>query len=67
LWLFLHRETTILSSRIALLHIAPESVLAALFRDNPNIDYLSGDLESPYAMKEMDVTALPCQDRPPAR
>jgi SAM-dependent methyltransferase len=62
MWLFLHRETTILSSRISLLHIAPEPVFAALFRDKPNIEYLSGDLESPYAMKEMDVTALPCPD-----
>lgn len=61
LWLFLQRETDILTEPRSILHMAPEAVLTAML-DRPNIQYVSGDLVPGHAMEVMDITALPRPD-----
>ena len=61
LWLYLQRETDILTEPRSILHLAPEGVLAAVLQRH-NIDYVSGDLEPGRAMEVMDITALPRPD-----
>lgn len=61
IWLYFQRRTNLLEApKKRLLHIAPEACLETLFKANPNIDYLSGDLESPWhpAMVVMDITDI---------
>ncbi|QDT37431.1 class I SAM-dependent methyltransferase [Stratiformator vulcanicus] len=45
-----------------LLHVAPESHIAAILKGVPNIDYLSADLDSPHAMVKMDITQIEFPD-----
>ena len=45
-----------------MLHVAPEPALAARLSAEPAIEYLSVDLESPGAMRHMDLTALELDD-----
>jgi len=61
LWLYLQRETELFTShqQFKVLHVAPETCFEEAFRKLPNVDYLSIDLESPRAMKHMDLTDLP--------
>src|SRR5262249_38059668 len=49
LWLYLQRETELLTSSqpFKVLHVAPETCFEGAFRQLPNVDYLSIDLESP--------------------
>lgn len=47
---------------IKLLHIAPEPELSRVLRAQKNIDYLSGDLDSPRADLRMDITDIPQED-----
>ena len=61
IWLYFQRRTNLLEMpRKRLLHIAPEACLETLLREHPAIDYLSGDLESPWhpAMVIMDITDI---------
>jgi SAM-dependent methyltransferase len=62
-WQFLLNNTNFLDgSNKALLHVAPEEILEALFRRVPGINYLSADLFSPQAMVRMDITAIDYPD-----
>ena len=45
-----------------MLHIAPELSLGLKFREIPNMDYLSGDLNPDAAMVEMDITDIQYPD-----
>ncbi len=61
IWLYFQRRTNLLEMpRKRFLHIAPEACLEPLLRNHPAIDYLSGDLESPWhpAMVVMDITDI---------
>jgi SAM-dependent methyltransferase len=62
LWLYLKERTPLLTEPLSLLHIAPETFLGRTLRALPNIDYLSGDLESPAAMVKMDITDIQYPD-----
>ncbi len=63
LWLYLQRETQLISDQpMKILHVAPETSFERAFRQLPNVDYLSIDLESPRAMQHMDLTNLPLAD-----
>lgn len=44
-----------------LLHIAPEECLGSFFSRQKNIDYLSADLHSPYAMLQINMTEMPLE------
>ena len=58
LWLWLRRR---IPADATVLHVAPEEGIAARLRSLP-IDYVSTDLESPLAMRNDDITALPDPD-----
>lgn len=62
LWLYLHQRSDILERKAKLLHFAPEHQLQELFKSNPNLDYLSADLDMPTAMVKMDITNIPLPD-----
>ena len=42
-WLYLDRETDLLTRPQRLLHVAPEACLLPRFRENPTLDYVPGD------------------------
>ncbi|MDQ3933172.1 MAG: methyltransferase domain-containing protein [Actinomycetota bacterium] len=59
-WLYLIRETDLLSAPRRLLHVAPsEPMYGDRLRALPNLDYVSADLEAPEAMEHWDITAIP--------
>lgn len=62
LWLFLERETDVLSAPLTVLHFAPESAIAARLAAQPNLDYTSADLDPRAAMESMDITDIPRAD-----
>lgn len=62
LWLYLQRHTDLFQRDVRVLHVAPEPALAERFSAHPRIDYLSVDLDSPDAMRHMDITALEIED-----
>lgn len=55
-FLYLRLRTLIFFQTVRLLHLAPERQLQRALREHTNIDYLSGDLNSPLAMVRMDLT-----------
>jgi SAM-dependent methyltransferase len=62
LWLWLERETDLLSAELDVLHIAPEPALARHLSRQPQLRYVSGDLMSPLAAMVLDVTDIPFPD-----
>lgn len=64
LWLYLQRETALFqgNQKFKVLHVAPETCFEQAFRRTANVDYLSIDLESPRAMRRMDLTNLQLED-----
>lgn len=65
LWLYLVRETNLLSQYPRVLHIAPEVCLRRKLRDHyrghPGL-YLTADLESPLADMHFDVQHIPLEN-----
>lgn len=61
-WLFLAQRTDLFRRATRLLHIAPEPFLQERLAGLENVDYISGDLVSPWAMTKMDVTDIPYAD-----
>lgn len=65
IWLWLERETDLMSRRPRLLHIAPEASLMRhfkrLYRDSG--EYITADLESPLADMHFDVQQIPLPER----
>lgn len=62
IWLFLQEETDFFSSPLKVLHIAPELCFIDRFERLSNIEYLTGDIESPLAKVKMDVHQIPFED-----
>lgn len=62
LWLFLQRETDFFSSKLKVLHFAPEQAFYKRFRNLSNLDYTTTDLNSPLADVEADICNLPFDD-----
>lgn len=62
LWLYLVNRTPILTSRLRVLHLAPERVIRRRLLALPNLVYISGDLDSPLAKTTLDILALPFPD-----
>ncbi len=58
IWLYLQKKTDLFVMPYKVLDVAPEEILQHKLRALPNLDYLSIDLESPLAMKKMDITKL---------
>jgi len=62
MWLFLQSKTNFFSSdKLDLLHIAPEQCFLPLFKKQKNLNYLTGDLESPIADIHFDLHEIPLE------
>jgi SAM-dependent methyltransferase len=61
-WLWLEHDTDLLRAHRRVLVVAPEACLQQALRARPSLDYLSIDLESPLAMRHMDLTHLELPD-----
>lgn len=59
MWLWISRETDLLSEPRRLLHIAPEQGLRERFASADQVTYVTGDLDSPLADVSMDLCAVP--------
>ncbi|WP_408582907.1 methyltransferase domain-containing protein [Myroides odoratimimus] len=62
LWLYLQRETDFFSTPKKVLHFAPEQAFYKRFKKQPNLDYITTDLESPLADVKADICNLPFED-----
>lgn len=62
MWLYLKNETNFFTANLKVLHIAPEQCFHKTFKKMPNIDYLTGDLESPIADMHFDLHEIPLED-----
>jgi len=58
LYLYLLHKTDIFKKTERLLHVAPESRMADIFRTQVNIDYLTADISPKDVMVEMDITNI---------
>ena len=62
MWLYLKNETDFFTANHKLLHIAPEQCFHKTFKKMQNIDYLTGDIESPIADMHFDLHEIPLED-----
>lgn len=63
MWLYLKNESDFFTAdRIKLLHIAPEQCFHKRFKEQANLDYLTGDLLSPIADMHFDLHDIPLED-----
>ncbi|QDH81386.1 class I SAM-dependent methyltransferase [Echinicola soli] len=63
MWLFLEQQTNFFEASLKVLHIAPELCFIDRFEKLPNIEYITGDIESPLAKVKMDVHKIPFEDQ----
>lgn len=59
MWLYLQNKTGFFKDPIKMLHVAPEQCFLGRFKKLKNLDYTTGDLESPLADVKMDVHDIP--------
>ena len=59
LWIYLKRETDFFQKPLKVLHFAPEQAFYKRFRSQPNLDYITTDLNSPLADVKADICDLP--------
>lgn len=62
LWLFLKEKTDFFSAELNVLHVAPEYCFIKRFKALSNLDYTTGDIESPLADVKMDIREIPFGD-----
>ncbi|MFT4683177.1 MAG: hypothetical protein ACJAU0_001804 [Flavobacteriales bacterium] len=62
IWLYLKEKTTFFTDKQKFLHMAPEYCFLRLFKKLENIDYVTGDLVSPWAEHHFDAHAIPFED-----
>lgn len=62
MWLFLQKETAFFSAPLKVLHVAPELCFIDRFAALENLDYITGDIESPLAKVKMDIHHIPFED-----
>lgn len=62
LWLYLNRETDLLTRPQSLLHFAPEQCFYKRFRNSETIQYTTTDLLSPLADVKADICDLPFEN-----
>ena len=63
MWLYLKNESNFFTAKkLNVLHIAPEQCFIHQFKAQKNLDYLTGDLESPIADLHFDVHHIPLED-----
>lgn len=59
MWLYLKEKTGFFSDNLKVLHVAPELCFIDRFKQVSNLEYITGDLESPLAMVKMDIHQIP--------
>jgi len=62
LWLYLKEKTDFFTKPYKMLHIAPEQCFYKLFRAQKNLDYTTGDYNSPIADIHFDLHNAPFKD-----
>lgn len=62
MWLYLKERTNFFTDPNKLLHIAPELCFMDVFEKLDNLEYITGDLESPLAKVKMDVLDIPFEE-----
>jgi SAM-dependent methyltransferase len=62
MWLYLERKTNLLVDRVRVLHFAPERIFEEWLASQPNLDYVSTDLQRERATVKADITDLPFPD-----
>ena len=62
MWLFLQQKTNFFTEKLKFLHVAPEFCFINLFKKMENLEYITGDLVSPWADVKMDVHNIPFND-----
>ena len=62
IWLYLKEKTDFFMAPHKFLHIAPEYCFLKPFKNLDNIEYVTGDLISPWASVKMDITDMPFAD-----
>ncbi len=63
IWLYLKNETNFFEDQLRFLHLAPEYCFLRLFRRMSNLEYVTGDLISPWADHHFDAHAIPFEDQ----
>lgn len=59
MWLYLQERTDFTTEKLKVLHIAPELCFLKKFAALENLDYITADLESPWATVHFDVHDIP--------
>lgn len=62
IWLYLERKTDFFTKKAKMLHIAPELCFMDRFESLPNLEYITGDIESPLAKVKMDIHEIPFEE-----
>lgn len=63
MWLYLKQESDFFTAPdLKVLHIAPEQCFYGKFKKQKNLEYLTGDLESPIADLHFDLHQIPLED-----
>jgi len=62
LWLFLKDKTDFFSQKLRVLHVAPELCFITRFEKMDNLEYVTGDLDSPLAKVKMDLQQIPFEN-----
>lgn len=62
MWLYMKEKTNFFDDNLRFLHIAPEYCFINIFKKMKNIDYVTGDLISPWADVKMDVHDIPFEE-----
>jgi len=59
IWLYLQHKTNFFSSKLKMLHVAPEQCFMPYFEKLHGENYITADIESPLAKVKMDVHDIP--------
>tara|TARA_B100000989_G_scaffold19345_1_gene12664 strand:+ start:14801 stop:15505 length:705 start_codon:yes stop_codon:yes gene_type:complete len=61
-WVFLQRKTPFFEAPLRMLHLAPEYCYLTRFKTQTNLDYVTGDLNSPWADHHFDCHDIPFEN-----
>ncbi|MBT6691679.1 methyltransferase domain-containing protein [Candidatus Parcubacteria bacterium] len=62
LWFYLKNETNFFRDKLKVLHLAPEQCFYRKFKKMSNLEYVTGDLNSPLAEVKLDIHKMPFTD-----
>jgi SAM-dependent methyltransferase len=62
-WLYFRVRTSLFSGKVRMLHMAAEPCIAERFLDQPNVDYITADLDPTRGMVASDLTRMAFADQ----